>query len=206
VGASGRRELVIEASEGHAYGWMPAGFETDGDLPVIHRPCIDASTSWHGEQVRGFGYSKRYHGIYPRQNCWRFIHGVAVAAGEVGAATRPGDDAPPTILWTADATFGDAKYNYFKLIRPESHSSGHLVESAQADTYQQQDAAYGVLDGEKACASLEEVAKWHTIIGGAPGQMESKLENRLCRLTVTVGGRPVQTGLAYNERCVGTLW
>jgi hypothetical protein len=113
----------------------------------------------------------------------------------------------PSIVWTADATFGDDKYNYFKLLVPEAHESGTLLESAQADTYQQQDVAYGRIGGERVTASLKEIAKWHTIIGGRGGNdMEMKYENRLCGFTLQVGDKPPTTGLAYNERCFGCLW
>ena len=49
-------------------------------------------------------------------------------------------------------------------------------------------------------ASLGEIAKWHTIIGGgAQGAMEMKYENRLCDFTLQVGDAPPSTGIAYNE-------
>ena len=35
--------------------------------------------------------------------------------------------------------------------------------------------------------------------------MESRLENRLCHLTINCGGGKTYRGLAYNERCFGTL-
>ena len=35
--------------------------------------------------------------------------------------------------------------------------------------------------------------------------MESRMENRLCRLTVRCADGIVYEGLAYNERCFGTL-
>ena len=199
-GVSGRPELTIEAAQGHAYGWMPAGFETAADRPVIHRPQMTARASWCGVEQSGHGYSKRYHGAYPRQNQWRFIHGVATTAAAANVE-------PPSIVWTADATFGDDKYNYFKLLPPAGHATGALLESASSETYQQQDAAYAVIGGQKVEARLDEIAKWHTIIGGrASGEMESKYENRLCKFTLRVGDEPHASGVAYNERCLGTLW
>lgn len=206
VGAAGRPELRIDAAQGHAYGWMPAGFESAADRPVIHRPTMTASVAqWRGVAHHGYGYSKRYHGIYPRHNGWRFIHGVTTPDGATPDPITP--LAPPHVLWTADATFGDDKYNYFKLLPTELHASGALLESASTDTYQQQDAAFGLIGGERVTASLREVAKWHTIIGGgAAGAMESKMENRLCELTLQVGTQPPTKGIAYNERVFGTLW
>jgi len=217
-GSLGRPELRIEVEQGHSYGWMPAGFEGEADRPVIHRPAMVANVAmWRGVARGGFGYSKRYHGIYPRYNGWRFIHGVALTQDQTFIAPPPrplpltsmaqGPWTAPSIVWTADATFGDDKYNYFKLLAPEAHESGTLLESAQADTYQQQDVAYGRIGGERVTASLKEIAKWHTIIGGRGGNdMEMKYENRLCGFTLQVGDKPPTTGLAYNERCFGCLW
>ena len=207
VGPSGRRELTISATQGHAYGWMPAGFESAADRPVVHRPAMAASVAtWRGEAAGGYGYSKRYHGIYPRHNGWRFIHGLATPDGTLPAPSTSGE-APPSVLWTADATFGDDKYNYFKLLAPPNHTSGLLDESLMEDTYQQQDAAYAVIGGARTTARLREIATWHTILGGGGGgAMEMKYENRLCAFTLQVGDRPPTTGLAYNERCFGCLW
>ena len=210
VGASGRPELKISAAQGHAFGWMPAGSEAatqpDGtpSVPVIHRPAMAGSIAqWRGAEQQGYGYSKRYAAIYARYNAWRFIHGVATPAGDstFGAPT------PPSIVWTADATFGDDKYNYYKLLPAERHAAGELTESVSSDTYNQADAGYATIAGVRHSASLEEVAKWHTIINdGSAGSMEAKYENRLCKLTLRAGDAPPLTGLAYNERYMGTLW
>ena len=64
-----------------------------------------------------------------------------------------------------------------------------------------------MIGGEKVTASINEIAKWHTIIGGGGiGNMEMKYENRLCEYTLAIGDREVTTGVAYNERCFGCLW
>ena len=60
-------------------------------------------------------------------------------------ATPAGDSTfgaptPPSIVWTADATFGDDKYNYYKLLPAERHAAGELTESISSDTYNQADA------------------------------------------------------------------
>jgi SAM-dependent methyltransferase len=203
-------ELTIRAAQGHAYGWMPAGFESEADRPVIHRPDLQATAQWKGKELSGYGYCKRYHGIYPRHNGWRFIHGVAGASTDAvaaanGIAPDPTSAEPVSVIWTADATFGDDKYNYYKLM-PNAKAGGGLLEAAAADTYNQADVGVALIGGERHSASLSELAKWSTIIGGGEGQMESKYENRLCVLTLRRGDRPPLTGLAYNERCLGTVW
>ena len=66
---------------------------------------------------------------------------------------------------------------------------------------------YATIAGVSHSASLEELASWHTIIhDGSAGSMEAKYENRLCKLTLRAGDAPPLTGLAYNERYLGTLW
>ena len=202
-GPSGRPQLVLEATQGHAYEWVPVGAEED---LVIHRPSMTATLlgGWRGVDQSGYGYSKRYHGIYARYNGWRFIHGVATPSG---AIPSPLDSTPPATVWTADATFGDRKYNYYKLLLPSAHASGELVEAAAKDTYNQQDAGYATIGGVSHVASIEEIAKWHTVIGGGGDghPMEAKYENRLCNLTL-VQGDQMTKGIAYNERYLGTLW
>ena len=90
-------------------------------MPVIHRPAMSGTIAqWRGDEQRGYGYSKRYAAIYARYNAWRFIHGVATPAGDATFGTS----SPPSIVWTADATFGDDKYNYYKLLPAERHAAG----------------------------------------------------------------------------------
>ena len=160
---------------------------------------------WRGRELQGYGYSKRYHGVYPRHNGWRFIHGVANEAGST--LPTPEGQGRASVVWTADATFGDDKYNYYKLL-PDAKadaSAAGLVEAKATETYQQADAGYAIIDGVRHQATLAELAKWSAIIGGGGG-MECKMENRLCALTLSTGEGPPLTGLAYNERCFGTLW
>ena len=203
VGPSGRPELVLAIEEqGHVYSWVPVGASDD---LVIHRPQMRARLDgWRGAAPTGYGYSKRYHGIYARYNAWRFIHGVADSSGRAG--DELGVVPPPTIVWTADATFGDKKYNYFKLLSGAAHESGEIVEAANSETYNQADAGYATISGKRYEAHVREIASWHTIIGGGADQMEAKYENRLCELTLTMGDQPPITGVAYNERYLGTLW
>jgi len=70
---------------------------------VIHRPDLSAKVKLDGQQFDAVGYSKRYFGDYPEHWGYRFIHGTFPGMGH-------------KFLWTADATFGDSKYNYFKLV------------------------------------------------------------------------------------------
>jgi len=202
VGASGRPELTITFDASTAYGWLPATQEAAGNM-VLHRPDLACRVAWGGASLAGVGYSKRYYGDYPRYWGYRFIHGVgATAAADDAAmlALSPQDPAR-AVLWNADATFGEGKYNYFKLLR----GGAPLVESTPEATYQIADCGYATIDGGQYSAQLSEVARWSAIITDDARSMESRMENRLCRLTVRCADGVVYEGLAYNERCFGTL-
>lgn len=200
AGASGAPELTISVAHREAFGWLPAGQESSGNA-VIHRPNLDASVSWCGQQLRGRGYSKRYYGEYGDFWGYRFIQGFAVAdKGSLSSALASFE--PAAIVWNADATFGDDKYNYWKLMRP---GSSELVESLPADTWQQDACGYALIDGVRHTTEIVEIAKWSTVITNQSRDMASKMENRLCRLTVKCGEDEVYEGLAYNERCFGSL-
>ena len=109
---------------------------------------------------------------------------------------------------------------------------GLLLSTPQAapeDTYQQANCGHALMDGGKYKAELGiELARWSTIITDDARSMESRMENRLCRwvrpspelcwcnslrargrvsrLVVRCADGDVYRGLAYNERCFGTLW
>jgi len=106
----------------------------------------------------------------------------------------------PLLLHTQD------KYNYWKNLRGPT---GELVEAHTDDTWQRGDAGHAVIAGSRHCAQLGPVLAQHTIDITTPGdvgsRMDSHYENRLCHLTLTTEGGRVLTGVAYNERCYGTL-
>ena len=51
--------LAIRFDPGACFGWVPTGQE-GAARPVLHRPCIRATTTWGGAVLHGRGYSKRY--------------------------------------------------------------------------------------------------------------------------------------------------
>merc|ERR1740117_962681 len=204
--ASGRPMLSIDFDVPSVFGWTPGGQEASG-LPVLHRPDLQCSTNWRGAKQTGRGYSKRYWGDYAPFWGDRFIHGFGVPASKPATCSAAAEicaSQEAVTVWTADATFGEAKYNYFKLLRPSAPETvgKQLVESASEDTYQQADIGYAWVGGVRHTAELSELARWSTVIGtGDAGSMESRLENRLCQLTLRCGSDEVYRGLAYNERC-----
>jgi len=156
---------------------------------VIHRPDLLCKVEMNGKVLEGTGYSKRYHGLYPRFWGYCFIHGVV-----------ENEDGSTSPFWTADAHFGDRKYDYFKMLLP----SGGLLASKSSETWQQRSKSYAIVDGDRYEVSLQPLASWDLLIGGQGHAMESHMQNRYCNVELTSGGY-VRRGVAYNERCFGTL-
>lgn len=178
--------LVLNFKQNHVYSWLPQG-QTDS---VVHRPDLSCTVTIDGKVLQGTGYSKRYWGIYERFWGYRFIHGTV---------SLPGDARPHTV-WTADAAFGDSKYNYFKLLDP----SGNLASAESDDTWQRDTTANALVGGVRHTVTLRPLCTWNAIIGGPGKSMESKMQNRYCEMELAIGGR-VLRGVAYNERCYGTV-
>ena len=90
---------------------------------------------------------------------------------------------------------------------------GAIIYPLTCDRTAQADAGYADIGGVRHSAVLgPEIARWSVVISPRGGRavdgtlpMESRLENRLCHLTINCGGGKTYRGLAYNERCFGTL-
>ena len=102
-------------------------------------------------------------------------------------------------VWMADATFGDNKYNYFKVLTDD----GKFNQAAKQDTWQQADAGYAIVDGNRWAVEVETLGEWwETMLEN--DAMKSNMQQRFCRLRFTYNGQ-VLHGRAINERCYGTV-
>ena len=125
--------------------------------------------------------------------------GDRVTAGFVaqGGYRLGGDDA--IAVWTADATFDVNKYNYFKILSEE----GEFLEAESKNTWQQLDAGYAIVNGNKWSVEVETLGEWwSTDIQNE--HMMSRMQQRYCSLRLEYNGK-VMKGRALNERCFGTL-
>ena len=163
---------------------FPTGDHNKADQPVIHQPDIVCKVSYKGVEYDGIGYSKRAYMEPPRYMGYVFIHGVSEKADR--------------ILWTADAGWGDSKYDYFKLL----HGDGRLEESASTDSYHQWNAAYSYIGGRKIAVHIDEIGGWKTSL--VSGRMDSLYGQRYCNLRVEDDGT-VFTGKALKEYWTGTV-
>lgn len=181
------KSVKIEFKQDNVFTWAPAG-QTNQD-GVIHRPDLKCKLEFNGKSLEGIGYSKRYYGLYPRFWGYRFITGFMDASQPL-----------PSVFWTADAAFGDNKYNYYKVLP----NSGELISAETADTWQQDTSAYALIGDVKHEMKISPLCTWETVIGGPGKTMESKMQNRYCNIELIIGDQ-VSRGVAYNERCYGTL-
>lgn len=181
-------EVKVEFRNRSVYSWLPAG---QGEDAVIHRPDLEISITYKGEEHIGRGYSKRYFGRYGPHWGYRFIQSSWLGGRK--------------FLWTADATFrlgeGEAKYNYFKLL---DSSTGELVQAQSSDTYQQDAQGFADINGVRYVATVTPLAEW--LHDYDKGRTNSRMQLRYCRIQLSQGpGNEVLEGYALNERCFGTL-
>ncbi|CEM00678.1 unnamed protein product [Vitrella brassicaformis CCMP3155] len=184
------RSIKISFGSGPIHSWMTG----DPEEVVIHRPVMPCQlTTNDGKTESGFGYSKRYSWASPPNHwCYRFVHALVPADQQ---AWRE-------VYWTADAQFGDGKYDYFKRL---TNAEGAQLEAA-ADSYHQHSRVVGLqMSGtERVEVKLtREVCKWQADMRS--GSMNSRMVQRLCECEVWVDGHLAHKGLALNEYCLGTL-
>jgi hypothetical protein len=177
---------VAVTGPGFRLGLRPRQVFRWGDTiaTVLHAPDLACTFEFAGRRLEGIGYCKRYAWTpAPRHWGYRFVQGWL-------------DDA--AALWTAEATFGTAKYDYFRLLEPD----GTLREGGPEASRHRQDAVVCDLPEGFARVALTELAVWEAPL--VSGGMDSLLRQRVCALTVDLAGRR-REGLGINETCFGTL-
>ncbi|MBL94143.1 MAG: hypothetical protein CFH06_00495 [Alphaproteobacteria bacterium MarineAlpha3_Bin5] len=152
---------------------------------VIHQPDLTGELTIRGQRHAGVGYCKRYTWS-PAPHYWgyRFIQ------GNLGDAEMN--------IWTAEATFGSSKYDYFKIIE----ANGNILESEPATSCHRQDSAFAVIDGAQVSITLDALGDYSALLQSSG--MDSLLQQRCCRLSVRIGPHSY-TGMGINETCYGTL-
>lgn len=183
VSSSGTEAIQISFKPRATFFWNVPG-KTQG---VFHFPNLTATISYAGKEVHAFGYCKRYWGDYDGPWGYQFIQGIA--ADEKMS------------FWTADATFGDDEYNYFKVLNGET---GELIQAEKTDTYHNnQRAFWRPLEGPTMEAELSECAKTEFFL--TSDKQHSKLVERFGRVELKKDGKTVFKGFGFNEICFGTV-
>ncbi|EER09088.1 hypothetical protein Pmar_PMAR021738 [Perkinsus marinus ATCC 50983] len=177
------------ATEGLHYPWEVTGQEEK----VIHRPFLRGDVVINDEHILMHGYSKRYYGpSYGPVWGYRFIHTMLKdeSTGKVEG-----------VLWTADATFGKNKYNYWKLLNLDSGK----VDSIPGEfTFHQQRMACSLCEGKmkKLTVNASVVHEW--TLKGSNMLSEMSEAFGVAELTDSTG-QVLASGPAFNEICYGSL-
>ena len=184
VDVLGDQKLRIEFTPGSTHFWGVPG-QSDG---VFHFPDLSAAITYQGVTLRASGYCKRYFGDYDGPWGYQFIQGIAANAN--------------TSVWTADATFGDNEYNYFKIYDVAGKS---LIAADAVDTYHNNLKGFwrplnGLPNRE---VELTEFAKKEFFLKSA--EQHSKLVERFGFWQLKENGRIIAKGGGVSEKCFGTV-
>ena len=182
----GSEVIRIDFIPGSTYFWQVPG-QTDG---VFHFPDMTASIHFEGRTVSAVGYCKRYWGDYDGPWGYQFIQASA--------------DDKSKFLWTADATFGDDEYNYFKVHDGESKTL--MADANKLDTWHNNQRAFWrpKSDSEGMEVELVPVAKMEFILKSS--SQYSKLTERFGTVQLRKrDGSVVFVGFGFNEICFGTV-
>lgn len=175
---------VLEAkfSTRDSFSWAdPFG---SAEEKSIYQPNLEGSIRYRDAVYKGIGFAKRYWGEYPRHWGYRWLQAVTADHG--------------VTLWSADATFGLTKYDYFYVLPRD----GELAAAEPTDSYHKISGVYGTIGKTRYRAALKEIASWETRL--VSNAMDSVMRQRYCALTLT-RNRKKEKGVAFTEWCVGTV-
>lgn len=152
---------------------------------VIHQPFISCRVEYQGKTYNGYAYCKQYFWTpAPKHWGYRFVQGFS-ADGK-------------NHLWTAEATFGANKYDYFKVVLDRSK----MISADPGFSSHGQNSVAALVDGERTFVELTEKATWEVRLQS--DRMDTLLRQRVCDMSVDVADQTFH-GLAINETCYGTL-
>lgn len=157
---------------------------------VVHRPDLVATISYNGELLQCTGYSKRYYGAhYGPRWAYHFIQGHFPVQSQ--------DATKVTALWTADARFGDNKYNYFKVVE-----NGKITEGRTESCYHQGYVGRCVMNDRQHTARVTPLGEQRTYL--VSDKMDSEMIETICQISYD-DGLSTRVGFGFYERCMGTL-
>lgn len=157
---------------------------------VIHQPKLLSTVRFGDKTEKAVGYCKIYQGNYPKFWGYHFVHAFFPNFG---------------IIWSADATFGQEKYNYFKLLNTEQTDKEVLL--AGEDSYHRQTSAHARINNKLYHLKFNENAlgNWSSILRNNTSTMKSKLCLDYKQATLQIEDKEVIKGICLKESCFGTI-
>lgn len=130
---------------------------------VVHQPVMEVELLMGGKALRGVGYCKRYTWTRAPQHWgYRFIQGFV--------------DEGQTSIWTAEATFGLEKYDYFKVMDP----AGDILTTPDDMSCHRLNGAVGLTSTGLVRIEIAPLSTWDVQLQS--DQMDSRMQQRACRL------------------------
>ncbi len=157
---------------------------------VIHQPQLLCTVNAGGSTQKATGYCKIYEGNYPKFWGYHFVHAFFPDLG---------------IVWSADATFGQEKYNYFKLLKTGQTEKQILLQGE--DSYHRQTSAHAHIKNQKHHLKFDGNAfgTWSSILRNQTSTMESKLCLEYRPAILEIEDKEVSKGICLKESCFGTI-
>lgn len=176
---SGSKTIIhINFKVASSFTYLP----TKQTEPVTHLPDLSCTVSYRNEILEGIGYCKRYFGEYPAYWNYRFVHSVT----------------PPFIAWSADALFGENKYNYFHFLPKD----GSLISNLNGQSSVSGHLAQSTILNESFQISFQRIASWEARLNS--NAMDSLLQQHYCKATLKYNEKTIE-GFCLNESCTGSL-
>lgn len=179
-------EIKFEVANQVTWG-VPA---EENQVAVIHQPQLLCTVRTDDLTQKGVGYCKIYQGNYPKFWGYHFVHAFFPDYG---------------IIWSADATFGEEKYNYFKLLNTSQTEQQVLFHGE--DSYHRKTSAHCSIDNKTYHLNFDSntFASWSTIKRNKTSTMESNLRLEYRPAILEIDDQEVSKGVCLKESCFGTI-
>lgn len=161
----------------------------DNQRTVIHQPQLRCTVHTDNGTQKAEGYCKIYEGNYPRFWGYHFIYAFFPDYG---------------IIWSADATFGEEKYNYFKLLNRNPTEKQILLHGEES--YHRKNSAHACIQNQTYHLNFDKpFAVWSSILRNQTSRMESNLSLEYKEAILTIDDQEVSKGVCLKESCFGTI-
>ena len=180
--------LEIKFAVATQFTWeVPA---EENQRAVIHQPQLLCTVNTNNVTQKAIGYCKIYQGNYPKFWGYHFVHAFFPDYG---------------IIWSADATFGQEKYNYFKFLNTSQTEQQILLNGE--NSYHRQTSAHGCINNQiyHLNFNLNSFATWSSILRHKTSTMESNLRLEYRPAILEIDDKQVSQGICLKESCFGTI-
>ena len=182
-----RLEINFEVAS--QFTWDVSGEEDH--RAVIHQPKLLCTVYYPEKNSQtAIGYCKIYQGNYPKFWGYHFVHAFFPDYG---------------IIWSADATFGKEKYNYFKLLKISEIAEQIFLQGY--NSYHRKTSAHCCIENQTYHLKFdsETWGSWSTIKRHKTSTMESNLHLEYRPAILEIDNQEVIKGVCLKESCFGTI-